>query len=50
MDADVLAQREAAKPDRVAKERVGMGREFFGALRLNMTGAEQGAACVFTKG
>ncbi|AWB67818.1 phosphogluconate dehydratase [Saccharobesus litoralis] len=50
VDDAELAQRQAVLPSRVEGERVGMGREFFGALRSNMTGAEQGAACVFVEG
>ncbi len=49
VDEAELAQREAAVPNLIAEERVGMGREFFGALRKQMTGAEQGACCLFVE-
>ncbi|MER2492960.1 phosphogluconate dehydratase [Catenovulum sediminis] len=47
VEPDVLASRENAKPSLVESERVGMGREFFGALRSRMTGAEEGACSLF---
>ncbi|WP_111976402.1 phosphogluconate dehydratase [Algibacillus agarilyticus] len=49
VDDAELAARKPAEPTRVEGERSGMGREFFGALRSNMTGAELGASCVFTQ-
>ncbi|AFJ47401.1 phosphogluconate dehydratase [Shimwellia blattae] len=45
VDEAELAKREAFHPD-FSAERVGTGRELFGALRENMSGAEQGATCI----
>lgn len=42
-----LAQREAAKPD-LSHYYYGMGRELFGSLRQQLSGAEQGACSLFT--
>ncbi|MCT4710508.1 phosphogluconate dehydratase [Enterobacteriaceae bacterium H11S18] len=40
-----LAKRTAFHPD-LSAERVGTGRELFGALREQLSGAEQGATCI----
>ncbi|MNE67934.1 Phosphogluconate dehydratase [compost metagenome] len=45
VDADVLAQRAPSQPD-LSAEHVGCGRELFGALRSQLSGAEQGACCI----
>lgn len=45
VDEAELVKREEFHPD-FSAERVGMGRELFGALRENMSGAEQGATCI----
>lgn len=45
-----LAQREVVVPEIIEQEREGMGREFFGAMRKQMTGAEEGACCLFVEG
>jgi phosphogluconate dehydratase len=42
-----LAKREVATLD-MAQSHYGMGREMFGALRTQLTGAEQGACSLFT--
>ncbi|EWH12311.1 phosphogluconate dehydratase [Catenovulum agarivorans DS-2] len=47
VDQDELDKREAAIPQLVSQEREGMGREFFGSMRSRMTGAEEGACCLF---
>ncbi|KMT66478.1 phosphogluconate dehydratase [Catenovulum maritimum] len=48
VDEKELATRENAMPGLVDQERIGMGREFFGALRSNLSGAEEGACSLFT--
>ena len=45
VDEAELAQREPYHPD-LSPQRVGTGREMFGALRENLSGAEQGATCI----
>jgi len=45
----VLATRQEAKPD-LDSSRIGMGRELFGAMRSQLSGAEQGACSLFAKG
>ncbi|WP_196062367.1 MULTISPECIES: phosphogluconate dehydratase [unclassified Serratia (in: enterobacteria)] len=40
-----LAQRTPYHPD-LSAERIGCGRELFGALRSQLSGAEQGACCI----
>ena len=45
VDEAVLAERKPHVPDMRAS-RVGTGRELFGALRENFSGAEQGATCI----
>lgn len=45
VDESVLAKRTAFHPD-LSAERVGTGRELFGALREQLSGAEQGATCI----
>ncbi len=45
VDDAELAQREPHHPD-LSAQRVGTGRELFGALRENLSGAEQGATCI----
>ncbi|AIR66910.1 phosphogluconate dehydratase [Cedecea neteri] len=45
VDEAVLAARTAYHPD-LSAERVGTGRELFGALREQLSGAEQGATCI----
>ncbi len=40
-----LAAREADHPD-LSAEHIGCGRELFGALRSQLSGAEQGACCI----
>ncbi|HAU5497730.1 TPA: phosphogluconate dehydratase [Cronobacter sakazakii] len=45
VDDAELAQRELHHPD-LSAQRVGTGRELFGALRENLSGAEQGATCI----
>ncbi|WP_017445281.1 phosphogluconate dehydratase [Gayadomonas joobiniege] len=49
VDENTLASRQAKTPDLVAQEREGMGREFFGAIRSHMTGAEEGACSLFVE-
>jgi len=49
VDADVLAQRKEAQPD-LDSSRIGMGRELFGAMRSQLSGAEQGACSLFAEG
>ncbi|NRA60879.1 MAG: phosphogluconate dehydratase [Psychrobium sp.] len=49
VDADVLANRQAKVPDLTAS-RIGMGRELFGAMRSQLSGAEQGACSLFVEG
>lgn len=46
---DVLDQREAALPS-LDDSRVGMGRELFGSMRSQLSGAEQGACSLFAEG
>ncbi|MCK1968639.1 MULTISPECIES: phosphogluconate dehydratase [Franconibacter] len=45
VDDEELARRESYHPD-LSAQRVGMGRELFGALREKLSGAEQGATCI----
>lgn len=45
VDEAELAQRQAFHPD-LSAERIGTGREMFGALREKLSGAEQGATCI----
>ena len=45
VDADLLAQRAPYQPD-LSAEHIGCGRELFGALRSQLSGAEQGACCI----
>ncbi|WP_058912077.1 phosphogluconate dehydratase [Entomohabitans teleogrylli] len=45
VDESELAQRTPYHPD-LSAERVGTGRELFGALREKLSGAEQGATCI----
>ncbi|ELY5904796.1 phosphogluconate dehydratase [Cronobacter sakazakii] len=45
VDDAELAQREPHHPD-LSAQSVGTGRELFGALRENLSGAEQGATCI----
>ena len=45
VDDEELARREAYHPD-LSAQRVGTGRELFGALREKLSGAEQGATCI----
>ncbi|MCG8707419.1 phosphogluconate dehydratase [Brenneria sp. 4F2] len=45
MDDAVLAAREIEQPD-LSEQHIGSGRELFGALREQMSGAEQGATCI----
>ncbi|WP_431224723.1 phosphogluconate dehydratase [Serratia sp. L9] len=45
VDEAELARRESAQPD-LSNQRVGSGRELFGALRSQLSGAEQGACCI----
>lgn len=45
VDEAELAQRAPFQPD-LSPQRVGTGREMFGALRENLSGAEQGATCI----
>lgn len=45
VDDAVLAARKPHIPD-LRASRVGTGRELFGALRENFSGAEQGATCI----
>ena len=49
VDADVLAKREAVVPNLDAS-RIGMGRELFGSMRSQLSGAEQGACSLFAPG
>jgi phosphogluconate dehydratase len=49
VDESVLALRESVKPD-LDCSRIGMGRELFGALRSQLSGAEQGACSLFAEG
>lgn len=49
VDEQELASRQAAVPN-LAQSHVGMGREMFGALRSNLSGAEQGACSLFAEG
>lgn len=46
VDEGTLAAREA-KAASVTKHHVGMGREMFGGMRMNLTGAEEGACSLF---
>ncbi|MEY8709542.1 phosphogluconate dehydratase [Mangrovibacter phragmitis] len=45
VDGAELQEREPFHPD-LSAQRVGTGRELFGALRENLSGAEQGATCI----
>ncbi|EPN9380998.1 phosphogluconate dehydratase [Cronobacter malonaticus] len=45
VDDAELARREPYHPD-LSAQRVGTGRELFGALREKLSGAEQGATCI----
>lgn len=45
VDADELARRTPCQPD-LSAEHIGCGRELFGALRSQLSGAEQGACCI----
>ncbi|CAI2507897.1 Dihydroxy-acid dehydratase [Serratia ficaria] len=45
VDAETLEQRAPCQPDLNA-EHIGCGRELFGALRSQLSGAEQGACCI----
>lgn len=49
VDKQALAHRQNAVPD-LDSSRVGMGRELFGAMRSQLSGAEQGACSLFAKG
>ncbi|GEA13031.1 phosphogluconate dehydratase [Alteromonas sp. KUL49] len=46
VDEATLAAREAQAAN-VTKHHVGMGREMFGGMRMNLTGAEEGACSLF---
>lgn len=45
VDEAELTRREPYQPD-LSNQRVGSGRELFGALRSQLSGAEQGACCI----
>lgn len=45
VDESELAAREPLRPD-LSAQRIGTGRELFGALREKFSGAEQGATCI----
>lgn len=45
VDPQVLHERVAYQPD-LSAEHIGSGRELFGALRSQLSGAEQGACCI----
>lgn len=45
VDEAILAMRDAWQPD-LSAEHIGCGRELFGALRTQLSGAEQGACCI----
>lgn len=45
VDETILATREAEQPD-LSAEHEGTGRELFGALRTQLSGAEEGACCI----
>lgn len=45
LDEAALAERLAYQPD-LSAEHIGCGRELFGALRSQLSGAEQGACCI----
>lgn len=45
VDAGTLKMREPYQPD-LRAEHIGCGRELFGALRSQLSGAEQGACCI----
>ena len=49
VDETALATRQAAVPQ-LAESRVGMGRELFGAMRSQLSGAETGACSLFAEG
>ena len=49
VDDGELASRDNATPDLDAS-RIGMGRELFGAMRSQLSGAEQGACSLFAEG
>lgn len=45
VDEAILSAREQYQPD-LSAEHIGCGRELFGALRSQLSGAEQGACCI----
>lgn len=45
VDEKDLIARQPYQPD-LSNERIGCGRELFGALRRNLSGAEEGACCI----
>ncbi len=45
VDEQELAQRQSYQPD-LSSERIGCGRELFGALRRHLSGAEEGACSI----
>ncbi|WP_147194013.1 phosphogluconate dehydratase [Pantoea sp. CCBC3-3-1] len=45
VDEAILSAREQDQPD-LSAEHIGCGRELFGALRSQLSGAEQGACCI----
>ena len=45
VDPQILHERVAYQPD-LSAEHIGSGRELFGALRSQLSGAEQGACCI----
>ncbi|MBP6123615.1 phosphogluconate dehydratase [Providencia heimbachae] len=45
VDEQELAQRQSYQPD-LSRERIGCGRELFGALRRHLSGAEEGACSI----
>ena len=49
VEQSILDKREAKVPD-LSASRIGMGRELFGALRSQLSGAEQGACSLFAEG
>ncbi|NRA83690.1 MAG: phosphogluconate dehydratase [Gammaproteobacteria bacterium] len=49
VEQSVLDQRQAVVPD-LAASRIGMGRELFGSMRSQLSGAEQGACSLFAEG
>jgi phosphogluconate dehydratase len=49
VETEVLAQRVAVIPQ-LDSSRIGMGRELFGCMRSQLSGAEQGACSLFAPG